>query len=330
MNGSKDIDVTSVNAVGPVTGLARFEVKFDAYSPIQSKSLYANGRMQVRVLVFAVGKDANENEVPLPYYPTLLTVKLIQYRDGKPLRGVWSASTIENEYTHELSAGSQSLMAEARQSQSNIRPLEFWVSSNRAESMDIAAEITLNGKVFRCNDTVNPDGSKFGVGVTLNALPPVTYAATQFSWQPQSVGGGLDGDRIWRYQLGLTSGARQVKLLTWRSGQYAPHWPPVEFCNSGELKSVAGNKSFVGVFPAANANRVEVKLPGGLTHHYYIPVNQTQGEFSVVLGQSSKYYDNARIRHEPYHFSVIDEFGNEHRLSIGIDLSKAGFTLQRG
>jgi hypothetical protein len=331
MNDLQGSNASSVTVAGPAVRLSKFEVRFDAFSSVQSKSLYGNGRMQVRVMVFAEGEDADGNPVPLAYYPDLLTLKLIQYRDGRPLRDGWTVSSIENEYTHDMPGGSQAALASKVSTQSlATRPVEFWVSSNRAESLDIAAEITVAGKVFRTNNTANPVGDRYDSAVTLIAVPPVTYTVEQFSWVPQRVGGELDGDVIYRYQLGLYLSAKQVRLLSWTSTQYAPHYPPVEFCSSGDLGSGKSIRHFMGVFPAVHVSRVDVNLPGGASHHYYLPVNQNRGELTVVLGQSTKYYDNARVRREPYRFSIIDEYGNEHRLMIGINLTNANFTLLRG
>jgi hypothetical protein len=293
--------------------------------------------MQVRVWVFVEAVDDDGNPVPLSYFPDLITTKLIHYHNGAPLeRNVyvgkplprWNASGTENRYVHEMPGGFQSFAANTDRSIASTEALVFWVSSSEVGQAQIAAEVTLQGKVYRSNNTVNPDGKKINKSIIVVAEKKATFSPDQFRWEAESVAGGRDGDSLYRYNLGLYPGSRQFKLVHWESSRYNSNGfqYPINFCNTGEVKGVTGLKSIVGEFPAATSRRVQVNVPN---NQYIVDVHRRSGELSVVQGNSAKYADNSGIRTEPFPFTVIDEYGNDHHLSIVIDV-KNGFILQRG
>ncbi|WKV90042.1 hypothetical protein LJU32_07165 [Pseudomonas sp. B21_DOA] len=66
-------------------GVSRIEVKLDATNYGQHKVLYANGRMQVRVLVLLHGIDNNGDGASLHGHPALQSLRLIAYNGARPL-----------------------------------------------------------------------------------------------------------------------------------------------------------------------------------------------------------------------------------------------------
>lgn len=217
MGGEKvamDIYESSVAPPAPspveaVDIVGELEVKFDASSSERQRSLYANGRMQVEVLVLVSGLDASANKVALPA-SALSTVRLIHYNGGQPLGDGWSSTTEENEYAHELSglfAGPAIKPNENDEPLSHV--LSFWVSTEKAVTTQIAAEVTINGRVFRSNKTDHPytDSS-----LTLKGIAPVTYSFNNFIVDAQQV----EGAGIYAHHIGLfpmTEGGRNIPLV---------------------------------------------------------------------------------------------------------------------
>lgn len=321
---------------GRVDKVTRLDVRFEAPG-IESKKLYANGRMQVRVWVFIAAVDADGDDVPLSFYPDLISVKLIQYHNGLPLRSDvytdkplpgWNSSRFENTFSHETPGGIQSAAVDTQQSGSRNEPLVFWVSSSAVGQAQIAAEVTLQGKTYRSNNTTNPDGKKINKSIIIQADAKPTYAISQFRMQAERVGSERDGDSLYRYFLGLYPNERQVKLVAWESTQYNNGYQyPILFCNTGLINNIPGVKSFCGEFPLATAKKVQVNLP---ENQYVADINQRSGELTFVQGVSTKYPMSSPVRTAPFYFTVTDELGNDHKLSIAINVNNAAFTLQRG
>lgn len=172
--------------------IGRLEVKFDAAASTRSRSLYANGRMQVKVLVIISGLDEQANEVALPD-EILNTVKLIHYNGSQPLANderplvhvgqilsrSWASSKQENNFVHEIPGAFARMTVEPTDTEVSLpHVLTFWVSTTRADSTQIAAEVTMDGEVIRSNRTGN-----FGdrdSSVTLIGKLPVTYPMSDF------------------------------------------------------------------------------------------------------------------------------------------------------
>lgn len=161
--------------------IQRFQVTLDT-STIRHKALYANGRMQVRVLVLISGENSNAEEVSLYGHPALETLKLIGYDTSAPLGGSWSVGTQENRYAHDMSGGASRVFPLVPAPDNRIsgpservQIFEFWVTSNRPGSIQIAAEITLQGVTYRSDGRNGYDSS-----VTLEAIAPKQYPIANF------------------------------------------------------------------------------------------------------------------------------------------------------
>ncbi|WP_085717410.1 hypothetical protein [Pseudomonas sp. B28(2017)] len=323
--------------------ITKVQVVFDGSEFSNEKRLYANGRMQVRVTVLITGNFGGPPESDK--WPR---VHLIHYQGGQRLTNGWVSAFDENQYAHSIespysaySRGSApheevngEMQGEVGISSLNSRTLryDFWVSSSRVEFMKIAAEIRMmggSGSVIYTNKPNVP--GQLDESVTLNAITPATYATSQFTFESQRVGGEHNGDRIYRYYLGAFPGGRQLKLLNWHSSQYGQDsLYPLEFFSSGEVKNDSSTKYFMGIIVPVRAARVDVNLPGGIASRYRIGVNQREGELTIVQALSSKYFDNYRVRKEPFFFTAIDMYGTEHRLSIRTDMTSRQFILERG
>lgn len=316
--------------------VTRLEVRFEAPG-VESKRLYANGRMQVKVWVFVEAQDADGNAVSLPYFPDLVSARLIEYHTGKPLQQDvytgrplqgWNSSHVENKYSHEVPGWGLSSLVSDRLSAFRQAPLVFWVSSSVVGQTQVAVEVTVQGKVYRTNNTTNPGGTKINNSVVLHAEKKATYAVEQFRWESEPLKVGDAFNTFSLYHLGLYLGSRQVELFSWESTRYNPdNRYPIEFCRVRPNSLAWAIKYFTGVLPSATQKSVRVNLPGG---QYDIEVHKRSGELSLVNGFSSRLGGNFQTRNEVFPFTVIDEYGNDHALSIEIDERNLKFNLRRG
>lgn len=314
-----------------ISGLSRLEVRFEAPS-VESKKVYANGRMQVRVWVFVEAVDENGDAVEIDLSPLQFSAKLIHFHNGQPLEGEvyqglpltgWNASRYENGYTHDMPGGVQSGSA----GNSSGTPIEFWVSSSIDGQAQIAAEVMVQGKVYRSNNTLNPDGRKISRSVVIHAEKSPDYGVKQFTWQSHELRGSFEGDLLFRYHLGLYPDGKQVKLQRWESRQYEVGGTyPVLFCDTGLILGRDAPRSFVGVIAPSRATELDVYV----SEWRKVEVNQRSGELTVIKGVPPQYVYTNQVRVESFYFTAFDEFGNAHNLSIEIDIPNDEFVLRRG
>jgi len=341
-NGLNDKAVSGVSesqikAVGRIHKVTNLEVRFEVPG-IESKKIYANGRMQVRVWVVVAAEDEDGNPITLPYFPELVSTRLIHYHNGKPLESNvyidkplvgWNYTTIENKYSHEMPGWLQPASVNERQSAIQNEPLVFWVSSSEVSQVRIAVEMTLQGKVYRSNNTTNPDGKKINKSIIIQAEKKVTYGIEQFRWDLETLEQQKPyRDHLFLYHLGLYPGSRQVQLLSWESAKYNElDIYPIDFYQVMPRSAAWAIKYLVGVFPSSDRNSVRINMPGG---QYDINVHHRFGELSVVKGASGMLAGSFVDRKGVFPFTVIDEYGNDHNLSIKVDEFNLKFILQRG
>jgi len=316
-------------AVQGAIRLSRLDVRFEVPG-IESKKIFANGRMQARVWVFVEAVDESGTPVPLAYYPDLISTRLIRFHDGKPLAREaytgqpmpgWNAGTQENRYTHEMPGA---VYSSGGAGGSTGTPLEFWVSSSEAGQLQIAVEVTVQGKVYRSNNSVNPDGGKINKSIVIVAERSPEYSPDLFTWKSQEVYGAFGGASLFRYDLGLYPGGQQIKLIDWETRQYgeSSRWP-VKFCYTGMILSHPRPRSFTGVMLPVRAKSVDII-------GFQLPVSPRVGELVAFKGVPSEYKSSLEEpRLAPFMFAAIDEFGNAHNFSLVVDIQNSEFLLSR-
>ncbi|TMU79633.1 hypothetical protein FGA82_12855 [Pseudomonas fluorescens] len=131
---SESMDATpDQQTIAPIlAGLARMSVKFDANEVTRNKSLFGNGRMQVKVQVLVSGVDVDGNPMHVPEQ-VMDSIELIHYSTGRTLRDGWVASTEQGRFT--LEAHIPSTVAEVTEDDvdnDSVYPQvrTFWVSSS--------------------------------------------------------------------------------------------------------------------------------------------------------------------------------------------------------
>ncbi|MGH8387081.1 MAG: hypothetical protein ACRESJ_16555 [Pseudomonas sp.] len=323
-------------AGGRIHKVTKLDIRFEVPG-VDSKRIYANGRMQARVWVLVEAQDEDGNPVKLPYFPDLMSARLIQYHNGKPLEtnvylgkplAGWNSSTTENRYSHAMPGGLPFGPVSEPLSAAQNEPLVFWVSASEVAQAQIAVEVTLQGKVYRSNNTTNPDGRKINKSIIIQAEKKVTYGVEQFRWSLEETKVGSATDTLFLYHLGLYPGATQIKLLSWESAKYNElNRYPIDFYRAVPRSAAWAIKYLAGVFPSSAHNSIRVNMPGG---QYDIKVHHRSGELSLVKGVANRSAGFIGERRDLFPFTVIDEYGNDHNLSISVDEHNLKFALQRG
>lgn len=330
----------------PVLSGVRMNVKFDAGDSARSKSLFGNGRMQVKLQVLVSGIDADGNLMHVSA-DVMESIELIHYSTGKTLRDGWAASTVQGRFTvetqpslnvgevHDDDLESDSVHPQVR---------TFWVSSSSPGTTQIGARLSLNGERILTNGTSlsNVQDSS----VTIEAQTPLAYSMEQFRWYQRRRGDELPGNRIWNYYLALVPRAgEQIKLVDWaidgvekgthhdfaggnRLNEWKTNYMKVIFASPEE-------KSLFVKLPANGDPFAWAFLPGAPSWHdtaYNVNVNDKTGELTVMQALSE--YSYAPQGESKYgnilHFVAIDEHGTEHKLALRVDFSERNLYLERG
>lgn len=309
--------------------ISRIEVKLDSTGSGELKTLYANGRMQVRVLVLLHGIDNNGDGASLFGHPALQSLRLIDYNGARPLEGNWNVSVQENRYAHEMSGGAPRLTEIPRVQDNRISDdsdpvqiFEFWVSASMPGVVKVAAEIIMDEVALRSN------GVGFDSSVTLEAILPRKYPLSSFSLSKY---GGVERraryDSLQKYYMALHADGRQINLLDWYSTEVKldPYdaEDAVQVYASGNIPATQEGRSFYGYIAPIYGLKASIRSPLG---YITIPINGEPGQLTLVLYISAD-LQVTRESESAFEFAVIDHFGTEHRLCIDGDKEQRTFIL---
>ncbi|WP_435034505.1 hypothetical protein [Pseudomonas neuropathica] len=342
---SESMDATySQQTIAPIlAGLARMNVKFDANDVSRNKSLFGNGRMQVKVQVLVSGVDADGNAVHVPAQ-VMDSIELIHYSTGKTLRDGWVASNEQGRFT--LEARTPFTVAEVDEDDvesDSVHPQvrTFWVSSSSAGTTQIGARLSLNGERILSNGTTL--SSVHDSSVTLEAQTPATYAVEQFRWYQTRRGNEQPGNRIWNYYLGLYPQGQQIKLVDWLvDGVDASIDQP--FVGGNKLHETKTNymlatlvrpeRRELDVYLPFNGDPIAFVFPDAVTREtkrYSVRVNDRDGELTVVQALSEYSEISPKSKYDDVlHLRAIDQHGTEHKLAIRLNLYERNLYLERG
>lgn len=336
-------DQTNIPPV--LEAIARFSVKFDASDNNYNKTLFGNGRMQVKVQVLVSGLDVNGNAIHIPA-DVMESIELIHYNTGKTLRDGWMASTEQGQYTLEApSSFNHTNVDDDRSEDDSLHPQvrTFWVSSAVAGTTQVAARLLLNGVKVLSNGTTL--SSVHDSSVTLEAKTPVTYAVEHFRWYQTRRGNEHYGNRIFNYYLGLYPQGQQIKLVDWIVDGIEKGTDHL-FAGGNKLNEAKTNymrvvlarpetKTLFVSLPAKGDPLAYAFLPDAPSwndENYHVKVNDHDGELTVVQALSE--YSVTTVGRSKFgdtlHFIAIDEYGTEHKLAIRVNFYERNLYLQRG
>ncbi|WP_456022827.1 hypothetical protein [Pseudomonas protegens] len=342
---SESMDATHEQQISaPVlAGLANIKVKFDANDNARSKSLFGNGRMQVKVQVLVSGVDTDGNAMHVSG-EVMESIELIHYNTGKTLRDGWAASTLQGLYTVETRPSPTA--AEVHDDDledDSVHPQvrTFWVSSSSAGTTQIGARLSLNGERVLSNGTTL--SSVHDSSVTIEAQPPSAYSLEAFRWYQTRRGNESPGNRICSYRLGLYPQGQQIKLVGWNVTGVEEGVDHV-FAGGNRLNEPKTNyMKVILVRPGAPVVKVSLPdrgdpfvfafFPDAHTwnyEHYSVRV-RSDGELTVVQALSEYSTMAGKSRYgDKLHFRAIDEHGTEHNLAIAVNFHERSLNLERG
>lgn len=328
----------------PVLSGVTMNVKFDASDSGRSKSLFGNGRMQVKLQVLVSGVDADGYSMHVPA-DVMEGLELIHYSTGKTLRDGWAASTVQGRFTVERqSSPSAGEVHEDDLESDSVHPQvrTFWVSSSSSGTTQIGARLTLNGERIVTNGTTL--SSVQDSSVTIEAQTPLTYSTGQFEWFQTRRGNEQPGNRIWNYYLGLFPQGQQIRLVDWIVDGVVPGDDHV-FAGGNKLNESKTNymeatlvrrerSEFTTYLPFAGNPNLYTFTSDAITkeeQRYSVTVNDRDGYLTVVqaLSEYSKNAGKYKVDNV-LHFRAIDQHGTEHKLAIRTNFYERNLYLERG
>ncbi|VVN08989.1 hypothetical protein [Pseudomonas fluorescens] len=343
---SESMDATPNQQASPtiLAGLGSFKVKFDASDNTRSKSLYANGRMQVKVQVLVTGVDADGDVVHVPT-EVMESIELIHYSSGKTLRDGWAANIVQGRFTIEAppSAAAGEVQDDDLENDS-IHPQvrTFWVSSSSAGTTQIGARLSLNGVRIVSNATTF--SNVHDSSVTLEAQTPETYSIGLFDWFQTRRGNEEPGNRIWNYYLGLFPKGQQIRLVDWIVDGVEPNADDI-FAGGNKLNESKTNymeitlvrrerTEFITYLPFSGNSNLHTFTADAITRQekrYSVTVNDREGYLTVVQALSEYSKDAGKYKvGNVLHFRAIDQHGTEHKLAIRTNFHERNLYLERG
>lgn len=343
MSENMDVTIDQPTSLPILAGLASIKVKFDASDSARSKTLFGNGRMQVKVQVLVSAVDTNGNAMYVPA-DVMESIELIHYSTGKTLRDGWLASSVQGRFT--IEAPPSPTAGEVHDDDlenDSVHPQvrTFWLSSSSAGTTQIGARLSLNGEKILTNGTTL--SSVHDSSVTLEAQTPAAYSIEAFRWYQTRRGDESPGNRIWNYRLGLYPQGQQIKLVDWIvDGVEAgvDH----DFAGGNRLNEIKTNYMKV-ILVRAGGPSVGLSLPDRgdpfvfaffpdahtWNSQYYIVRTQSDGELTVVQALSEYSTQAGKNKYgDKLQFLAIDQHGTEHKLAIRVDFYERDLYLERG
>jgi hypothetical protein len=342
---SESMDATkNQQTTPPVLSAVTMKVKFDASDSARSKSLFGNGRMQVKLQVLVAGIDADGNAMHVPA-DVMESIELIHYNTGMTLRHGWAASTVQGRFTVEsqpsLNAGE---VHDDDLESDSVHPQvrTFWISSSNPGTTQVGARLTLNGEMILTNGTTL--SSVQDSSVTIEAQTPLTYSAGLFEWFQTRCGDEQPGNRIWNYYLGLFPQGQQIRLVDWIVDGVEPG-DDYLFAGGNKLNESKTNymevtlvrrerSRFTTYLPFAGNPNLYTFTSDAITreqNRYSVIVNDRGGYLTVVQALSEYSKDAGKYKvGNVLHFRAIDQYGTEHKLAIRTNFYERNLYLERG
>ncbi|PWY65825.1 hypothetical protein BO83DRAFT_117104 [Aspergillus eucalypticola CBS 122712] len=146
-----------------------------------SDALYANGNMQIPVIVAISVIDPDTNTAYELNDSELETIKLIDYDDlPTEISGSWSYSVTENEFEHGLPSTKKTVQPDLSLAAGGLQKKRYWVTTTKVENKRIGASIKQSDGTI-----VHTGGGTFDSKITLVGTNPVTYKVDDLNFEQQ-------------------------------------------------------------------------------------------------------------------------------------------------
>ncbi|GKZ22928.1 hypothetical protein AbraIFM66951_009324 [Aspergillus brasiliensis] len=279
-----------------------------------SDALYANGSMQVPVIVVisAINPDSNS-----PYElddSELEKIRLIDYDDPPTeIKGSWSYSVIENEFEHGLPSTKMAVQSDLSLAAEGPQKKRYWVTTTKIEDKRIAASIEQpNGTV------VHTGGGNFDSKVILVGTNPVMYNLDNLIWEQQGdfVSGKFSDGGGWVLRnLSLTTNKYDLRKAEFQGYNPGTTDAALEYAISFlKIKGIDVWSSILYYWPMGSE---ETRRVGIGSYTAETTINQKSNALCVTHIQliesgieSSNWWEEGR-------FTFYDKFGNSGTFWLG-------------
>ncbi|BCR99551.1 uncharacterized protein AKAW2_41234S [Aspergillus luchuensis] len=272
-----------------------------------SDALFANGNMQVPVIVVIKAIDPDTNTVYELSDLELETIKLIDYDDPPTeLPESWSYSSTENEFEHTLPASTKGPRSEPAPFDVGIQKKRYWVTTTELENKRIAASIKQpNGTV------VHTGGGTFDSKVTLTGTQPKKYERKDLHiLREDTADGGFSGlSGTWdqdNYYLFSKIEGCELRKADFYDYMLGDPDPALEYAVAGFCKSIP-----CSIFYYWPMGPEEKRTAGRSPYTAEITINQRSDALCFTrmwLKPSDKPWNDAGYRSGK--FTVYDKYGN--------------------
>lgn len=313
-----------------VSGFNHFQIKGNGVPNDQLRcQVYKNGRQQIQVDI-VIDAYGESQQVVILTPAQMSTVKLIDYDSGADIASKIIKSDTKNIY--DFYPGSFSTSAPPRRQ--NMSTLSLFISAptsmNKA-ALHIAAEITLDGTIYRTNKRSSAGGGHFNDGgfnssIILVPVAPYVLRASNFTvLKAGSLGYGADapytgGPRnleLWKINLNTDNKIYQstishTKPISWFS-QYIRGGDDLDTCQWALPVLPVGSKVYLGF------NRDGASTSKDIFIHPYTAVGEAYGVIERASNFQIHDYKSKPI-------TYIDNNGCSH--SVFLLPNNNGTTLQ--
>ncbi|GIK07120.1 hypothetical protein Aspvir_002775 [Aspergillus viridinutans] len=282
-------------------------------------SLFANGQMQVPVIVSIEAINPANNTIYKLSAAQLNTIKLVDYYNPTTqLSTPWTYSDVENEFHHALpaTAASETQQTDASDPRADFQKKTWWVSTSRVEHKNIGASIQTPQGIYHTGGGTGHSDSH----VTITGISPIHYnmSNVEFSGYENTANGkttngthSFDQDNYY-----LSSKVHRFKKVQIRGGYFSDP-PPVEYSYVRVSRNViiVEQTHLHYLWPIGSQQTKQAGHPNAIAN---ITVNQRHGALCLTrltLGGRPLYGDIGGLF--TGQFTIWDEYGNWGKFKAG-------------
>ncbi|KAF7587275.1 hypothetical protein BBP40_007492 [Aspergillus hancockii] len=293
-------------------------------------SLFANGKMQVPVIVSIEAIDPANNTIYKLSAAQLNTIKLVDYYNPTTqLSTPWTYTAVENEFHHALpaTASTERPQTDASNPRADFQKKTWWVSTSRVEHKNIGASIQTPKGIHHTGGGTGHSNSH----VTITGIAPVHYNMSNVGFVREDTKDGRTTNQNFtfdqdNYYLSSTKYRFQkVEVRGWFFNY--PSDPPSERCYLRVSSGSLIEKSYLHYLWPMGLQ--QTKQAGNKDARADITINQRQGTLCftrlVLQGIGKLYADNGGWYTNQ--FTIYDQYGNWGKFQAGHSSDKNLITM---
>ncbi|GLA64610.1 hypothetical protein AtubIFM54640_006334 [Aspergillus tubingensis] len=280
-----------------------------------SDALYANGNMQVPVIVVISAIDPDTCKAYELNETELETITLIDYDDPPTeISGSWSYSVTENEFEHGLPSTKKAVQPDLSLAAGGPQKMRYWVTTTKVEDKRIGASIKQSD-----GTVVHTGGGGFDSKVTLVGTNPVTYTLDDLNLEQQEddvEGVFPDNDSTWRQRnFYLTTKKYELRKADFQGYILGTVDPALKYA-TGYFRGGLASFSIFYYWPMGPK---ETRTVGIDSHTAEVTINQRSNALCVTVLLLWGNVIWPAPRNWEGRFTFYDKFGNPGTFWLGYD-----------